>query len=40
MTILGQGDHAEIWNSADYAAKELSFLESGDLAAELEALGF
>ena len=40
VTILGQGDHAEIWNSADYAAKELSFLESGDLAAELEALGF
>lgn len=40
VTIIGQGDHVEIWNSADYAAKELAFLRSGNLAAELEALGF
>ncbi len=39
VTFLGLGDHAEIWNSADYSAKELAFFESGDLAAELEALG-
>lgn len=39
VTILGQGDHAEIWNSADYAAKEQAFLNSGNLAEILEALG-
>ena len=40
VTFVGQGDHAEIWNSADFAAGEQAFFESGDLASELEALGF
>ena len=39
VTFLGEGDHAEIWNSEDYAAGETAFLESGNLGAELEALG-
>lgn len=39
VTFLGQGDYAEIWNSADYAAKEREFLDSGNLAEILEALG-
>ena len=36
VIFLGQGDHAEIWNAEDYAAKEADFL-SGDeqLAAAL-----
>ena len=40
VTFLGQGDHAEIWNAADYAAKEAEFLgKPGSLAAALEELG-
>ncbi len=40
VTFLGQGDHAEIWNAADYAAKEAAFLSTpGSLAAALEELG-
>lgn len=39
VTFLGQGDHAEIWNSTDYDAKEREFLSSGNLAEVLEALG-
>lgn len=40
VTFLGQGDHAEIWNAADYAAKEAEFLSKPDeLANALEALG-
>ncbi len=40
VTFLGQGDHAEIWNAADYAAKEAEFLAGPDnLAAALGELG-
>ena len=40
VTYLGQGDHAEIWNAADYAAKEAEFLSGPEnLAAALEELG-
>lgn len=40
VTFLGQGDHAEIWNAADYAAKEAAFLnQPGSLASALEELG-
>lgn len=41
VTFLGEGDHAEIWNAEEYAAKEAAFLsEPGSLAAALEELGF
>ena len=40
VTFIGQGDHAEIWNSAVYDEAEKAFLSSGDLMAEFEALGF
>jgi MraZ protein len=40
VTFLGQGDHAEIWNAADYAAQEAAFLgKPGSLAGALEELG-
>lgn len=39
VTILGQGDHAEIWNAADYAARELAFLEGGNLLKDFEEMG-
>ena len=40
VTFLGQGDHGEIWNAADYAAQEAAFLGTpGSLAAALEELG-
>lgn len=39
VTFLGLGDHAEIWNSADYEAKENAFFTNGNLAEVLEALG-
>lgn len=40
VTIIGQGDHAEIWNSAAYAKAEKEFFETGDWAKDLEELGF
>ena len=40
VTFLGQGDHAEIWNAADYAAQEAEFLSTPDqLQNALRALG-
>ena len=40
VTFLGQGDHAEIWNAGEYAAKEAAFLSGPEkLAAALEELG-
>ena len=40
VTIIGQGDHAEIWNSAAYDAIEQKFFAEGDLAKDMKALGF
>ena len=40
VTFLGQGDHAEIWNAEEYAAREAAFLaEPDNLANALEELG-
>lgn len=39
VTILGQGDHAEIWNSEAYAAAESEFFDAADLALQFEELG-
>ena len=40
VTFLGQGDHAEIWDAAAYAAKEAAFLaDPENLANALEELG-
>ena len=40
VTFLGEGDHAEIWNAEDYAAKEAAFLNTpGSLANALKELG-
>ena len=39
VTFLGQGDHAEIWNSADYAAAEAEFFDAADLAQQFRELG-
>jgi hypothetical protein len=40
VTFLGEGDHAEIWNAEDYAAKEAAFLDTpGSLANALKELG-
>ena len=39
VIFLGASDHAEIWNAADYAAKEAAFLSGdGQLAAALKEL--
>ena len=40
VTFLGEGDHAEIWNAAVYAAKEAAFLSKPEnLAGALEDIG-
>ena len=40
VTFIGQGSHAEIWDSDTYAALEEELLKSENLAAAMEELGF
>lgn len=40
VTFIGQGDHAEIWDTAAYDAFEAEMLTPENLAAAMEELGF
>lgn len=40
VLFLGQGNHAEIWNAAEYDALEQATMETGGLAAAMEELDF
>ncbi len=40
VMFLGQGNHAEIWNAAEYDELEQTAMDAGGIAAEMEELEF